>query len=91
VAKEAKGAPPRKHHFVPQFYLRGFVGAKDQKNRIARQRESIASAYENGYPTVLPVALLRALEENLRSLEKARQIILDEQKATDGKSKGTPL
>jgi hypothetical protein len=54
-------------------------------NRIARQREIIASAYENGYPTVLPVALLRALEENLRSFEKARRIILDEQKAKDGK------
>jgi hypothetical protein len=59
-------------------------------NRIARQREIIASAYENGYPTVLPVALLRALEENLRSFEKARRIILDEQKAKGGKSKGTP-
>lgn len=28
TAKEAK-AVPRKHHFVPQFYLRGFVGEKD--------------------------------------------------------------
>jgi hypothetical protein len=29
-AKEAKGAPPRRHHLVPQFYLRGFAGAKDR-------------------------------------------------------------
>jgi hypothetical protein len=29
MAKEAKAAP-RKQHFVPQFYLRGFVGKKDQ-------------------------------------------------------------
>jgi hypothetical protein len=30
VAKEAKAAAPRKHHYVPQFYLRGFVGERDQ-------------------------------------------------------------
>lgn len=30
VANEAKAAAPRKHHYVPQFYLRGFVGEKDQ-------------------------------------------------------------
>ena len=47
------------------------------KNRISRQREIIASAYENGHPTVLPVSLLRVLEENLRSFEKHRQLILD--------------
>jgi hypothetical protein len=48
------------------------------KNRIARQREVIATAYENGLPTVLHVALLRVLEENLRSYEKYRHLILDE-------------
>ena len=48
------------------------------KNRIARQREIIASAYESGDPTVLPVSLLRVLEENLRSFEKHRQLILDQ-------------
>jgi len=48
------------------------------KNRIARQREIIASAYESGHPTVLPVSLLRVLEENLRSFEKHRQLILDQ-------------
>jgi hypothetical protein len=48
------------------------------KNRIERQREVIATAYENGHPTVLPVALLRALEENLRSYEKYRHLVLDE-------------
>jgi len=40
------------------------------KNRIARHREIIASAYESGHPTVLPVSLLRVLEENLHSFEK---------------------
>jgi hypothetical protein len=29
LALPAKGASPRKHHYVPQFYLRGFVGEKD--------------------------------------------------------------
>src|SRR5262249_43693066 len=48
------------------------------KDRIARQREIIATAYENGHPTVLPVALLRVLEENLRSFEKYRLLILDQ-------------
>ena len=47
------------------------------KEHIARQREVIRTAYENGYPTVLPESLLRALEENLRSFEKHRQLILD--------------
>jgi hypothetical protein len=53
------------------------------KNRIARQREIIASAYESGHPTVLPVSLLRVLEENLRSFEKHRQLVLDQLKKTD--------
>jgi hypothetical protein len=48
------------------------------KNRVERQREIIASAYENGHPTVLPVALLRVLEENPRSFEKYRQLVLDQ-------------
>ena len=39
MAKEAKGAAPRKHHFVPQFYLRGFVGAKDQLFVVDRPTE----------------------------------------------------
>ena len=54
------------------------------KNRIARQREIIASAYENGHPTVLPVSLLRVLEENLRSFEKHRHLILEQQKRATG-------
>jgi len=55
------------------------------KDRIARQRKIIATAYENGHPTVLPVALLRVLEENLRSFEKYRLLILDQQKNADRK------
>ena len=55
------------------------------RNRIARQREIIASAYENGHPTVIPVSLLRVFEENLRSFEKHRQLVLDQQKNADRK------
>jgi hypothetical protein len=55
------------------------------KNRIARQREIIASAYENGHPTVIPVSLLRVFEETLRSFEKHRQLVLDQQKNADRK------
>ena len=55
------------------------------KDRIARQRKIIASGYENGHPTAIPVSLLRALEENLRSFEKHRQLILDEIKKARAK------
>jgi len=48
------------------------------KNRIARQREIIAAAYKNGHPTDIPVSMVRALEENERSFEKHRQLILDQ-------------
>jgi hypothetical protein len=47
------------------------------QNRIARQREIITSAYENGLPTDIPASMLRALEEGLRALKKHRKLILD--------------
>src|SRR5262249_38494925 len=50
------------------------------KNGIARQRESIATAYENGHSTDILVSMLRALEENLRSFERHRYLILDQLK-----------
>jgi N-acyl-D-aspartate/D-glutamate deacylase len=53
------------------------------KNRIARQREIIATAYEDGHSTDIPVSMLRALEENLRSFERHRQVILDQLKNAD--------
>jgi hypothetical protein len=37
------------------------------QNRIARQREIIATAYEKGHPTDLAESMLRALEESLRA------------------------
>ena len=39
TAREAKGTPARRQHFVPQFYLRGFVGKKDQLFVIDRPTE----------------------------------------------------
>ena len=51
------------------------------KNRIARQREIVATAY--GHSTDIPVSMLRALEENMRSFERHRHLILDQLKNSD--------
>jgi hypothetical protein len=48
----------------------------DCQNRIARQREIITTAYENGHPTDIPESMLRVWEETLRQLEKHRELIL---------------
>jgi Protein of unknown function (DUF4238) len=40
MTKEAKSAVPRKHHYVPQFYLRGFAGDKAQLFVIDRSTET---------------------------------------------------
>ena len=47
------------------------------KNRIARQREVIANAFQKGHDTEVPVSMLRALETSLRAFETHRQLILD--------------
>ena len=49
------------------------------KNRIARQREVIANAFQKGHGTEVPVSLLRALEAALRAFETHRQLILEKQ------------
>jgi hypothetical protein len=49
------------------------------KNRIARQREVIANAFQKGHDTEVPVSL-RALEAGLRALETHRQFVLDRTK-----------
>ena len=46
-------------------------------DRIARQREVIATEYEQGLPTDVAESMRRALEESLRALEKHRQYIID--------------
>ena len=49
------------------------------KNRIARQRDVIASAFQKGHATEVPVSMLRALETSLRAFEGHRLLILDRQ------------
>lgn len=41
VAKEAKSAEPKMQHYVPQFYLRGFVGTKDQLIVVDRRNKKV--------------------------------------------------
>jgi hypothetical protein len=50
------------------------------KNRIARQREVIANAFQKGHDPEVPVSMLRALEASLRAFETHRQLILDRKK-----------
>ena len=47
------------------------------KNRIARQRDVIASAFQKGHATEVPVSMLRALETSLRAFEGHRLLIVD--------------
>jgi hypothetical protein len=49
------------------------------KNRIARQRDVIARAFQKGYATEVPVSMLRALEASLRAFEGHRLLIVDRQ------------
>jgi hypothetical protein len=53
------------------------------KNRIARQREIIAKAFQKGHDTEVPLSMLRALEASLRAFETHRQLILDRQKKAE--------
>ena len=52
----------------------------DCENRIARQREVVASAFQKGGDTEVLVSMLRAFEASLRAFEKHRQLIFDRQK-----------
>jgi hypothetical protein len=54
------------------------------KNRIARQRDDIASAFQKGHATTeVPVSMLRAFEASLRAFETHRHLILDRQKEAE--------
>ncbi len=59
------------------------------KNRIARQREVIANAFQKGHDTEVPVSMLRALEASLRAFETHRQLILDRKKSDDWQERGS--
>ncbi len=60
------------------------------KNRIARQREVIANAFQKGHDTEVPVSMLRALETSLRAFETHRQLILDRKKRRSGDDRQEP-
>jgi hypothetical protein len=49
VAKEAKAAEPKRHHYVPCFYLKGFTGEKDPVFRFDVQG-SVAKSTHAGIP-----------------------------------------
>ena len=55
----------------------------DCMDRIARQRDVIASAFQKGHATEVPVSMLRALEASLRAFEGHRLLIVDRQKDTE--------
>jgi hypothetical protein len=44
---------------------------------IARQREIIQAAVEQGHPADLAEGMLRAMEESLRAFERHRRVILE--------------
>ena len=54
------------------------------KNRIARQRGVIASAFQKGHATEVPVSMLRALEASLGAFEGHRLLIVNRQKKRTG-------
>ena len=51
--------------------------------RIVHQRDVIASAFQKGHATDVPVSMLRALEASLRAFEGHRLMIVDRQKGTE--------
>ena len=52
----------------------------ESKKRIARQRDVVAAAFQEGHDTEIPVSMLRAFEVSLRAFERHRQLIVDRQK-----------
>jgi len=53
------------------------------KNRIARQREVIANAYQTGHDTEVAISLLRAFEASVQAFEKHRQLVRARQKRAE--------
>ena len=53
------------------------------KNRIARQRDVIASAFQKGHATEVPVSMLRVMEASLGAFEGHRLLIVNRQKNAD--------
>ena len=53
------------------------------KNRIARQREVIANAFQTGHETEVAVSLLRAFEASLQAFEKHRELVRARRKTAE--------
>jgi hypothetical protein len=53
------------------------------KNRIARQREVIANAFQTGHDTEVAISLLRAFEASFQTFEKHRQLVRARQKRAE--------
>jgi hypothetical protein len=53
------------------------------KNRIARQREVIANAFQTGHDTEVAISMLRAFEASLQAFEKHRQLVRARQKRVE--------
>ena len=51
--------------------------------RIVQQRGLIASAFQKGLATDVPVSMLRALEASLRAFERHRLLVVDRQKDSE--------
>jgi hypothetical protein len=61
------------------------------KNRIARQREVIANAFQTGHDTEVAISLLRAFEASLQAFEKHRQLVRARQKERSGYDRQEPV
>jgi hypothetical protein len=54
------------------------------KNRIARQCDGVANAFQKGLDADIAISMLRALEQSLNAFQKHRQNVLDRQKSQSG-------
>jgi hypothetical protein len=66
---------------------RGALNQSTGENRIARQREIVATAFKRGQDTVLATSMLRAFEkeESLRAFKAHRQRVIDRYDTKSGK------
>src|SRR5712671_1384212 len=70
VAKVAKDAPPRKHHFVPQFYLRGLAPPEERRLAIRAGR---ACAVNGGGQAVIATLAVRRTRERFEATDNLFQ------------------
>lgn len=88
MAGESKGTEPKRHHYVPQFYLRGFTGKKDQllvtdrrkdetfrtaPDNVASQKHFNRIAVEGMHPNAVEKALAEFESEVAPALERIKE------------------